>query len=64
MRIAFNVFEMAAGQSVCPYHYENGEEEWIVVLTGRPTVRTPEASGSSGRGTACSVRRVRPARTR
>ena len=27
---------------MCPYHYENGEEEWIVVLTGRPTVRTPE----------------------
>ena len=32
----------APGQSVCPYHYEHGEEEWIVVLTGRPTVRTPE----------------------
>ena len=33
---------MGPGQSVCPYHYENTEEEWIVVLTGRPTVRTPE----------------------
>ena len=42
VRIAFNVFELPPGQSVCPYHYENGEEEWIVVLTGRPTVRTPE----------------------
>ena len=41
-RVAFNVFEMGPGQSVCPYHYENTEEEWIVVLTGRPTVRTPE----------------------
>ena len=28
--------------SVCPYHYENGEEEWIVVLTGSPTLRTPD----------------------
>ncbi len=41
-RIAFNVFELPPGQSVCPYHYESGAEEWIVVLTGRPTLRTPE----------------------
>jgi len=41
VRIAFNVFELPPGQSVCPYHYESTEEEWIVVLTGRPTVRTP-----------------------
>jgi uncharacterized cupin superfamily protein len=40
-RIALNVFELPPGQSVCPYHYENGSEEWIVVLTGRPTLRTP-----------------------
>jgi uncharacterized cupin superfamily protein len=39
--IALNVFELAPGQSVCPYHYECGEEEWIVVLTGKPTLRTP-----------------------
>ena len=40
--VALNVFELPPGQSVCPYHYENGEEEWIVVLTGRPTLRTPD----------------------
>lgn len=40
--IALNVFELSPGSSVCPYHYECGEEEWIVVLTGRPTLRTPE----------------------
>jgi uncharacterized cupin superfamily protein len=40
-RVAFNVFELPPGQSVCPYHYESASEEWIVVLTGRPTVRTP-----------------------
>lgn len=38
--IAFNVFELPPGQSVCPYHYESAEEEWIIVLTGRPTLRT------------------------
>ena len=41
-KLALNVVELPPGQSVCPYHYESGEEEWIVVLTGRPTVRTPE----------------------
>jgi uncharacterized cupin superfamily protein len=39
---ALNVFELPPGQSVCPYHYELAEEEWIVVLGGRPTLRTPE----------------------
>lgn len=29
------------GQSLCPYHYEYGEEEWLLVLQGTPTVRHP-----------------------
>ena len=37
-----SVYELPPGQSVCPYHYEYGEEEWVLVLEGRPTVRTPE----------------------
>jgi uncharacterized cupin superfamily protein len=40
--LAFNVFELPPEQSVCPYHYESAEEEWIVVLTGRPTLRMPD----------------------
>jgi uncharacterized cupin superfamily protein len=40
-RIAFNVFHLAPGQSICPYHYESSSEEWIIVLAGQPTVRTP-----------------------
>jgi uncharacterized cupin superfamily protein len=39
-----SVYELPPGQSVCPYHYEYGEEEWVLVLNGRPTVRTPEGS--------------------
>ena len=37
-----SAYELPPGQSVCPYHYEYGEEEWVLVLTGRPTLRTPE----------------------
>ena len=30
------------GDSVCPYHYEHPEEEWLLVLAGRPTLRDPD----------------------
>jgi uncharacterized cupin superfamily protein len=36
------VYEIPPGQAVCPYHYEYGEEEWLLVLEGRPSVRTPD----------------------
>jgi uncharacterized cupin superfamily protein len=39
-----SVYELAPGQAVCPYHYEVGEEEWLLVLAGNPTLRTPEGS--------------------
>lgn len=37
-----SVYELPPGQAVCPYHYEYAEEEWALVLDGRPTLRTPE----------------------
>ena len=39
-----SVYELPPGQSICPYHYEYGEEEWLVVLDGRPTLRHPEGT--------------------
>lgn len=39
-----SVYELPPGQAVCPYHYEYGEEEWVLVLDGQPSVRTPEGS--------------------
>jgi uncharacterized cupin superfamily protein len=39
-----SVYELPPGQAVCPYHYEYGEEEWALVLQGRPSVRTPEGT--------------------
>ncbi len=35
------VYELSPGQSSCPYHYEYGNEEWAIVLEGRPTLRHP-----------------------
>ena len=63
-QLGLSVYELGPGQSICPYHYENAEEEWLIVLVGRPTLRTPEASASSSPGTAPSSRPARPARTR
>jgi uncharacterized cupin superfamily protein len=40
--LGMTVYELPAGQSICPYHYEYPEEEWLIVLEGRPTLRTPE----------------------
>jgi uncharacterized cupin superfamily protein len=37
-----SVYELPPGQALCPYHYEVGEEEWVLVLEGRPTLRDPE----------------------
>jgi len=33
------VYELPPGQSICPYHYEYGNEEWALILEGRPTLR-------------------------
>jgi len=40
--IGGTIYDLPEGQAVCPYHYEYGDEEWLIVLTGNPTVRTPE----------------------
>jgi len=40
-RIGGSVYELPPGQSVCPYHYEFGDEEWLIVLEGHPTIRHP-----------------------
>jgi uncharacterized cupin superfamily protein len=36
------VYELPPGQKSFPYHYEYGTEEWLLVVAGHPTLRTPE----------------------
>jgi uncharacterized cupin superfamily protein len=36
------VYELAPGEKSFPYHYEYANEEWLLVVVGRPTLRTPE----------------------
>ncbi len=38
------VYELPPGTSICPYHYEYGDEEWLLVIDGQPTVRHPDGA--------------------
>ena len=44
------LYELPPGQSICPYHYEYPEEEWVVVMSGRVTVRHPGGEQELGEG--------------
>jgi uncharacterized cupin superfamily protein len=45
-----SVYDLDPGDSVCPYHYEHPEEEWLLVLTGRPTLRDPDGEHELAEG--------------
>jgi uncharacterized cupin superfamily protein len=36
------LYETPPGEKLWPYHWEMGCEEFLVVVSGRPTLRTPE----------------------
>jgi uncharacterized cupin superfamily protein len=40
--IGGSMYELEPGDRLWPYHTHHGNEEWIIVLRGRPTLRTPE----------------------
>ena len=40
--IGCSVYDVPPGKRAWPYHYHHNNEEWLVVVAGRPTLRTPE----------------------
>jgi uncharacterized cupin superfamily protein len=38
-RTGLSVYELPPGQAVSPYHYEDPDEEWLLVVAGTPTLR-------------------------
>ena len=40
-KMGASLYELPPGQSICPYHYEYPDEEWLVVVAGRVVVRHP-----------------------
>ena len=51
-RIGATIYSLGPGQSNCPYHYEYPDEEWLLVLEGTLTVRTPEGEEEVATGEA------------
>jgi uncharacterized cupin superfamily protein len=49
-QLGASIYELPVGQSICPYHYEYPEEEWLLVLRGRVTVRHPNGEDELGPG--------------
>ncbi|MBA2506256.1 MAG: cupin domain-containing protein [Thermoleophilaceae bacterium] len=45
-----SLWEVEPGQKAYPYHWHVGEEEWIVVTVGAPTLRTPEGTRTLAEG--------------
>jgi uncharacterized cupin superfamily protein len=41
-QLGASVYDLDPGDSVCPYHYETPEEEWLLVWAGSPTLRDPD----------------------
>lgn len=40
--LGMSLYELPPGQTQCPYHFHHGNEELILVLRGRPALRTPD----------------------
>ncbi len=45
-----NLIVVPPGVTAAPYHWEASIEEWLLVLAGTPTVRTPEGEQELRRG--------------
>lgn len=43
-----SIYELPPGRTICPYHYEYSEEEWLLVLEGQATLRTPAGEEQIG----------------
>jgi uncharacterized cupin superfamily protein len=41
-QLGVTLYELQPGQTQCPYHFHHGADELLLVLRGRPTLRTPD----------------------
>jgi uncharacterized cupin superfamily protein len=41
-RLGASLYELDRGQQICPYHFHYANEEWLLVVSGSPTLRSPE----------------------
>jgi uncharacterized cupin superfamily protein len=53
------MYELEAGDRLWPYHTHHANEEWMIVLRGRPTLRMPEGEHQLREGDVVCFRRGR-----
>jgi uncharacterized cupin superfamily protein len=49
-RIGVSLYDLSEGQRTFPYHFHHGMEEWVIVVEGTPTLRTPDGEQALRRG--------------
>jgi len=55
-KIGLSLFELPPGEAAYPYHWHVAEEELIIVIAGRPHLRTPEGWRELESGDAVAFR--------
>jgi uncharacterized cupin superfamily protein len=55
--IGGSMYELEPGDRLWPYHTHHANEEWMVVLRGAPTLRTPEGEQELTEGDVACFRR-------
>ena len=55
--IGGSMYELEPGDRLWPYHTHHANEEWLIVLRGRPTLRTPEGEQELAEGDVVAFRR-------
>src|SRR5271154_937793 len=56
-RLGISLWELPPGEAAYPYHFHLAEEELLVVLEGRPSLRTPDGWSELGGGDIVSFLR-------
>ena len=55
--IGGSLYEVAPEKKLWPYHTHHANEEWTIVIRGRPTLRTPDGERALAEGdVACFLR--------
>src|SRR5262249_54155492 len=49
-KIGASLYELPEGEKTFPYHFHYGMEEWLIVVSGTPTLRDPERERELRRG--------------
>lgn len=55
--IGGSLYELAPGDRLWPYHTHHANEEWLVVVRGSPTLRTPDGEQELREGDVACFRR-------